>query len=181
MKNWKQFFAIASVAAMAVTANAQTQSLGISIGGTYGYLLPQDDAMKSAFGSSIARIGFTPVSQGQRQKGIFPDIEVISASANGNRMFLLPITYGYQQNLSEEGVFRPYFRIFGGLAYMDYDVTIAGANNTGRKFITTYGVELGATLTDKIRISARYNGFAKTDGLNFNNIELTATYTLFKL
>lgn len=179
----KSILAVAAFGILAVSANAQSgaQPFGLSIGGTYGYLLPQDTAMKNAFGSSITRIGITPVSDRQRQRGIFPDIETISASANGNRMFLLPITYGFEQHMNEGEIFRPYYRLFVGLAYIDYDVTIGGVNNTGRKFITTYGAEIGATITDKLRVSARYNAFAKTDGLNFNNIELTATYTLFRL
>ena len=175
--------ALVALAISAVgVANAQSnQNLNFGIGGSYGILYLQDDAMKTAFGSSIVRFGITPVNLEQRQRGIFPGWEVISASANGNNLFLLPVTYGWEQHFGDEGPFKPFFRVFGGIAYMDYGVTVGATRYSSRTFGTTWGLELGASVSDKLRISARYNAFAKQDGLSFNNIELTATYTHFKL
>ena len=179
MKNSAKCLVVSIVAAAAAGAHAQYQigNQAINLGASVGYLYPQSTALKAAFGKEVIHIGVTPVNNAQKQEGVVPGWEVISASKNGSHMFIVPITYGIQKSLGDNVMFQPYYRIFAGYAYMDYN--IGGTSSKG--FNPTWGAELGATVIKNGSISARYNGFNNRSGLNFNNIEVSLTYSLFKL
>ncbi len=169
-------FALVSIV-LATTAGAQAQTGGgqITLGASIGYLYPQSAALKAAFGDTVVHVGITPVNSGSRQDGISPSWEVISASKNGSHMLLIPVTYGIERSIGGSSV-RPYYRVFAGYSYMDYNIS----GTSSRGFTPTWGAEVGLTLAKNARVSARYNGFKSRSGINFNNLEVNATYSLFK-
>ncbi len=174
MKRTIRLTAIAVVATVSAMAAAQNGSLG----GSVGLYMPTNATVRAALGSSAMRFGFGPVDTETRQEGFKPSFGVINVSKNGNRLLAIPVTYGFERKLgSSTGPLSPYYRVFGGAAYLDYRI---GAS-AGRRFAPVFGGEVGLTLSSVARVYARYSVFSSTGGLNFSGLELVASFSLFKL
>ena len=164
--------------AVVATGSAMAAAQTASLGGNVGLYMPSNATVRAALGSSAMRFGFGPVDTQTRQDGFRPSFGVINVSKNGNRLLAIPVTYGFERKLgSATGPFSPYYRVFGGGAYLDYRI---GAQN-GKRFTPVFGGEVGLTLNSVARVFARYSVFSSTGGLNFSGLELVASFSLFKL
>jgi hypothetical protein len=166
------------VGTVVAAAAAHGQS-PLDIGASAGVYIPSDGAVRNAFGSSIFRFGFGQV--GRQSTGNFKigtELDFITANKNGNRLFIVPFTLTAEQQLGFSGTTRPYIKPFAGLAYMDYSVGIPGGRSESKVVRFTYGLEGGVVVSDHLRLSARYNVFPKTGGLDFSGLTLMATFSL---
>lgn len=178
--NRKPLIALAILATATVAAPALAQD-GPNFGVQVGLYLPTNDRIRDAFGDSVFNFGIGPVN-GRRpgQGSVTPELNILNANRNGNRLFIGTLTYGYEQHfgVSDNASTLPYARIFAGGSYFDYGVGIGAARQSGRRFGLTGGAEIGVILNQRLRLSARYNTFSRQDGLNFDGITLSATFAV---
>ena len=177
-----------ALATLALAAPACAQFGGaedrFNLGARIGVYLPTDSAIRDAFGNSIVTYGIGSVGGRRPTPGkITPEVDFISASRNGNRLFIGSLTFGYEYHFSKqlEQTTIPYARVFGGAAYFDYGInTSANTRVSARKVGLNYGAEVGLLFVNRVRLAARYNAFTEQDGFNFNGVVLTATANLFR-
>jgi hypothetical protein len=183
---WTNAFAIAALAASAAVASAQNpDKTGTYLGLEAGAYFPTDPVIRDVFGSSLPRFGinFINNSQPTKMKPSF-NFSVIGASKDGNRFLCIPLTAGVGQQYGSPGSgARPYWKVGAGIAYFDYSID---PNNTGfptsaRKFGFTAVGEAGVLISERIRISASYNYFAKQDDFNFSGWDLKVSFLLWKI
>lgn len=183
--NRKSMIALVPMTALAIagSAHAQSDQQDLNFGGTVGYYMPTNSVIKSAFGKSVINYGIGPVGNRRPSSGsVTPSLEFISASKDGNKLFIGTFTYGYEMHLADDhSMTVPYIRGFGGLSYFDFGIDQIGGRESGKRFGYTGGAEAGLVIANRLRLSARYNFFSKVDGFDFNGLTLSATYALFKL
>jgi hypothetical protein len=176
-----------AIAALATFASAFAQSssqggLGVSV----GIFEPSDQQLKNDLGSQFLSFGLGGSATGRPDEGaITPEYNLIFANGNGNKLFILPLTYGYEYHFGADSSAKllPYVRPFAGLAYYDYSITdfASGQHSSAKQLGATYGAEGGILLGNKLKLSATYNYFTKASGFTFNGLTLSATYSLFSL
>jgi len=185
--NRKPLIALTALATLALAAPASAQygddRAPLNFGGQLGVYLPTSGAVRDAFGSSVLNVGLSPVStRRQGGNGLRPELNFITASKNGNRLFIGTLTLGIERQFGEPGSNSvPYARAFGGLSYIDFGINTGAGRVSDRKFGTTFGGEVGIVLYDRLRLAARYNVFSKASGFDFSGFSLSATYSLFRL
>ncbi len=184
--NHKPLFAIAALALVVPAAYAQQSSSGISLGPSVGIYLPISSQIRRDLGTGAVQFGFGGAATGRPSEGSLTlSYSAIVASGNGNSLFILPITYGYEYHFGADtdASTIPYLRPFAGVAYYDYSITdLDSGEHFGTKRLGgTYGLEAGILIGHKIKLSASYNFFTSTDGFSFNGFSLAATYALFSL
>jgi hypothetical protein len=174
---------LGSFAALAIMAAAGPANAQFDIGASAGFFLPSSGEVRGAFGSSIFKFGIGGVgrqSTGNLKMGT--QLDFITANKNGNRMFIAPFTFNVEQALSldQSSNIVPYVKAFAGLAYIDYGITRGGLRFDEKVIRPTYGIEGGVVVTDRIRLSARYNMFPKTGGFDFSGLTVAATISLLR-
>ena len=180
------FGAAASVLlAVASMANAQ-QNSQTGIGVSVGIYTPTSSQVRHDLGNQAIQFGLGGASTKRPAEGsITPQYNLIIANGNGNKLFVLPFTYGYEYHFGTDtsSKFLPYVRPFAGVAYYDYSITdlSSGEHDSAKAFGATYGIEGGILLSNKIKVSAAYNYFTPSSGLSFSGWSLSATYSLFSL
>lgn len=188
--NTKPLIAVAALAIVVSSAYAQqTSQQGIGVG--VGIFTPSSSEVRHDLGAQFLSFGLTGTSSGLPSQGaITPEYTLIFANGNGNKLFILPLTVGYQYNFGisrntySSGIqFRPYLRPFVGVAYYDYSITdfATGEHSSTKQLGDTYGIEGGLLISSRIRLAATYNYFSQTSGFSFNGLTLSATYSLFNL
>ena len=180
----KPIFALGALVTLVSSACAQQQNNQQSnLGPSVGLFYPTNSEIKKDLGSSFLRIGFGGVGQARPSEGsISPSISTILASGNGNHLVIVPYTFGYEYHfgMDTDSPAVPYVRPFAGVSYYDYSITTTTGSHYGVKRLGgTAGIEGGLQVGSKLRLSAAYNFFTQTSGLNFNGLSLSATYTLF--
>lgn len=179
----KPIFALVSLAAMALAGHAQAQQVpDIYLGVSAGTYMPTNSTIRRAFGDNVFNYGISPMGAQAASGSSAPSIEFQSANNNGNRLFIGSLTYGYQKLFGDtSAVVVPYGRVFVGGTYFDYGIDQPGGRQSGKKFGTTGGAELGIVISNRLRLSAKYNFYSKVDGFDFQGLTLSATVSLFKL
>jgi hypothetical protein len=181
----KPLIAIAAFAVFVSTACAQSSSQ-TGIGVSVGVFEPSSGQIRSDLGNQGLQFGLGGASTGRPSEGsLTPEYTLIIDQGNGNKLFALPFTYGYEYHFGSGSTskFLPYVRPFAGIAYFDYSILdfASGQYSSAKQFAGTYGVEGGLMISKKIKISAAYNYFTKVGGFNFNGLTLSASYSLFSL
>ncbi|RYG32883.1 hypothetical protein EON81_19570 [bacterium] len=184
---------LAPLALLGLVAVASAQDGSVSVGPTVGAYFPTQKFVRDAFGNPVLSYGFSPVQTGRPAQNKFqPDLNIISASKNGNKLFLLPITAAFELRLIKEvtGInagfnqqvpLIPFLRFTAGPAYYDYAITTAPGERRARKGIGfTAGAEIGISLNNRLTITAGYNWFTKSDGLDFSGVSANLTYSLVR-
>jgi hypothetical protein len=165
----------------AASANAQ-YNIPTRAGVSVGIYIPRDAETRAALGDNIMRFGFGNVrAQRTGNLKIGTEFDIISASRGGNRLMMIPVTIMAEQQLpmGESSGFTPYVRGFAGAAYIDYSIVASDGNRHASRVIRpTYGAEAGVVLTDRVRLSARYNIFPRTGGFDFSGTQLSATISV---
>ena len=143
-----------------------------------GWYMPSDGLIRDRFGNNIFRIGVAGLrNKYVPQWTLAYDINFVSASEDGNRFLLVPLTIGFQKSLGQPNTeVNPYVRAGVGLSFMNWDID----GDDGSAVGGTASVELGAYFGDRFRVAARYNLFTKADDFNFNGLQFTVAYGLFK-
>jgi hypothetical protein len=181
----KSLAAVSVLFAVASVASAQ-QSSQTGIGLSAGIYSPTSSQIRADLGNQAIQFGLGGAATRRPSEGsITPQYNIILANGNGNKLFILPFTYGYEYHFGSDtgSSFLPYVRPFAGIAYYDYSITdFASATHYSEKQIGgTYGIEAGILLSKKLKVSAAYNYFTPSNGLSFNGWSLSATYSLFNL
>jgi hypothetical protein len=152
-----------------------------SIGVGFGAYFPQSAEIRAIFGDTVQRTGLTFRRHPRRGEGwrVTNDVGLITGSGSGSRFAVIPFTYGMERHFGDQREeFRPYVRIAAGIAYHDYSILRGGGESairfTGQRFGTTANVELGTHITERLRLSARYNVFSKVSGFDFSGLEISA-------
>ncbi len=168
------------VSLMAVCGAASAQS-PLDLGVSAGIYMPTSGAVRDAFGSSVFRFGLGSVgSQRTGNVKIGTELNFITANKNGNRLLMVPFTVAAEQQLTMDrnATTRPYVKAFAGLAYIDYGINNFGGRQTDRGIRPTFGVEGGLVVSDRLRLSARYNQMTRIGGFDFSGVTLAATFSL---
>lgn len=180
--------ALSAFAALALAAPAHAQfndrEEGVSLGGKIGVYMPSNGLIRDSFGNSVISYGLGSVARNRPTSGkLTPELDFVSASKNGNKLFVGSFTYGYEYHFSkdDQATTVPYARLFAGGAYFDYGVDTVGGRKSGKKIGINYGAELGLVFAGRVRLAARYNAFNKQDDLDFSGFNLSATVNIFKL
>lgn len=165
-------------------------TLGVEVGVMY----PSNATTRDLFGSQIMRYGLAQVGgRSKKSAHFYNSLSVINVDHNGNKLFLLPYVAGYELQLTQNRYASsvPFIRAEAGYAYYDYSVNVASSGNIGgvQSFASggtthfgakrggpTAAVEAGLAISNRWRISARYNWFAKYDDLDFSGAQLSVAY-----
>jgi hypothetical protein len=181
MKN-RTLIALAALAALVGNAQAQDNK-SFSLGVSAGLFFPTDSEIRDIFGESIFRWGITPFAD--RNVGrwkVFTDIGLVHTENDDDRFLLIPAVVGIETRWGDRETDQavPYARLGAGITYMDYSIERPSTmvRHRARKFGTTALGEVGVILHDRLRVSASYNWFSKTDGFDFSGLNLSATYTV---
>lgn len=158
-----------------------------------GFFMPTDGEMRDMFGSTVFAFGISmdDFSRQPDKWRLTADIDFITGRNDPNdndlipenKFFAMPLTASVGRVFgSDSSKMRPYVRFGAGVAYMDYSVT---RPSTGERFsvkrgLPTANAEAGLFISDRIRIAARYDWFAETDGFDFSGLQLTATFNLIR-
>ncbi|CAN5396206.1 hypothetical protein BH11ARM2_BH11ARM2_10720 [soil metagenome] len=180
---------ILPLALLGLAAFASAQSNGVSVGPTVGGYFFTDRVVRDAFSYPVLSYGFSPVPTGRPAPNkVQPDFNIVSASKNGNKLFLLPVTASYELQLikkspygvyDREAAFVPFLRLLAGPAYYDYALTDSnGVRRSGKQVGLTAGAVLGVSINKRLTLSGSYNFFSKVDQLDFSGFSLNLTYSL---
>lgn len=162
----------------AVIAQAGIGGLGVQ-GSVY---FPNSGEIRSIFGKQIASFG---ISFGDRatpgHNKITTDFGLITANKNGQRFLLIPFTVGYESVLGDDRQSTlPYYRVGVGVSYYDYSLNRLGSNFTTHRLAPAGVAEIGIVIDKRLRVSAKYNVFSKSNAFDFNGFSLGATFTVVK-
>lgn len=182
----KPLIVISAAACLATCALAQQASTSPGVAVSAGIYLPSSAQIRADLGNQGLQFGLGGSASGRPSDGsITPQYTLIIDNGNGNQLFILPFTYGYEYHFGadSDAAMLPYVRPFVGVAFYDYSITdFASGQHTGVKQLGgTYGLEAGILFGSKIKLSAAYNYFTQSSGFSFNGLTLSATYTLFNL
>src|SRR5476651_2555884 len=157
-----------AIAALAVVSSAfaqdNTSQLGIGI--SVGIFEPTSAQIKNDVGSQFLSFGLGGAGGKRPSEGaITPEYNLIYANGNGNKFFVLPLTYGYEYHFGSDSTSKilPYERPFAGIAYFDYSITdlASGQHSSAKQVGGTYGAEGGVLIGRKLKLSATYNYFTQ--------------------
>jgi hypothetical protein len=183
--NKKPLFALGALITVVSSAFAQQSAPTASLGPSIGIFIPTSSEIRKDLGSGAFQLGFGGAGTSRPSDGsITPELTAIVAEGNGNKLFIVPYTFGYEYHFgvdSSTGIL-PYIRPFAGIAYYDYSITDTLGNHYGVKRLgATGGLEAGIQIGSKIRVSASYNFFTPSGIFDFDGLSLSATYALFSL
>ena len=159
--------------------NRPQNYLGASVG---TYIFTQGNA-RDAFGNAPISYGVALVQPYRRAgRGLRFDATGLSLNSDGNRLFLLGATVGYEVQALKKGDEPSAFaRIGVGPAYFSYNADYNNRSVDGNKLGLIGSAEVGYTITRNFIVSARYLQTPEYDGLNFSGLELKLTAAFFKL
>jgi len=161
-----------------IAASSMGQSLSEGLGFKVGALYPDSGLLRNVFGKQILSYGLGGFKNQEATSRLRGDFSIISASKNGSKFFLLPVTAAYVRHFREREAlevvkFDPYVRILAGVAYYDYAIDVApGVRKSAKTFGLTAGAELGVNVSKTVNVYARYNYFQKKDDIDFNGFTL---------
>jgi len=166
----------------AVAAVSLVHAQGVQVGPRVGAFLPQSAVVRDAFGSAIPDFGFGRTRTGVSRGGsLRNDINVINANRNGNRLFLVPANLMLEVPLTmdenADGL-QPYVRVGGGVAYMDYALTVNGNRVAAKTFGLTGSAELGVVFAKRWNLFGRYNYFQQRSGIDFSGITVGLSFSI---
>lgn len=173
-------------AALGVTAaaHAQYSDPKTYLGGSVGIYMPTNSMIRDRLGNSTVTFGLGNVGDLPNEaKRIASDFDFITASKDGNRLFVGSLTFGYTRRLGSS-LYKttvPYVKLFAGPSYFDYAVDTTGGRLSGKKIGLNYGAEAGLLFVNRVKLSARYMGLSEQKGLDFSGFILSATVNILGL
>jgi len=185
MRNW---IAAALAAGMASSALGQVETprgIGLEIGAYF----PTSRVVRDAFGDPILDFGIGGAGTVRPIPGrVRFSPNLVTARKDGNVLFLVGLNAvvdyplgGNDPYSDSDDAFRPYIRAFGGPAYMDYALDVSATERKARKTIgLNAGIELGAQISERWNVHARYNYFSEQDGLDFSGFSAGVSYLVYR-
>lgn len=170
---------LAALVALPVVSQAQDRRGQALIGPRLEWYYFSDSRLRNTFGSPVFNVGLGAAS------AVSSGLDVISASRNGSKLFLVPLTFSVKKDLGgdkfAEVPYQPYVRLAAGVAYYDIAVTVApGDRRSEKTFGLTGAAELGINVTERLNVYARYNFFQKRAGLDFSGFNFGISYAFFR-
>jgi hypothetical protein len=162
--------------ALASVAMGQSQSTQAGVSAN-AYFLTQKK-MRDVFGDPALTYGLN-LSGLTRPQANRPTLAYnpIAASKGDSRFFLLPLTIGYEIQLTDRNSnMVPYGRIEGGYAYYDVAIHDSGIDQSFKAGGFVAAVEAGLVMNKSIGLKARYNLFQDRFGVNLSGLELGLVY-----
>lgn len=179
-----RIYLIAAIAACTFTCGlARAQADYSTWGVKVGLFMPSNSTIRQIFGDNWFSFGLTPQQQAAGKDLTFgEDVGFITASSNGNRLLLVPVTAGFTKLFEpRQNAVVPYGAVRAGAAYYDYSITKPlGASYTNTSVNLTGNVELGVIFSQKFVLAARYDWFAQSNGFTFDGFTVWAEMQLFK-
>jgi hypothetical protein len=171
-----QITTLAIVAALSTSAFAQERSIYIGAGGYF----PTGKRVKDLIGDSV-RFDFDfggPISN-QIWK-ISPDLHFVSGSKNGNKFTVVPFGVSAVKSFGSQGGHSTYVKFLAGGAYTDYSLNEGTTHYSGKKFGAGGSAEVGSYLTEKVKLSVRYDAFSKVDNFDFSGLTAQLQFAIGK-
>ncbi len=166
------------------------------IGIDAGLYYPTNSVIRDVYGTGV-KLGISPVTHIRNDNWhLDGDLSLISDDHNGNKLFILPVNAAFERAFGpEDGASQPFIRISAGAVYNDhtFDVPtneVPGIAHPGLPPATSHfsnktvgadaAIEVGTVLSRKLRLSARYNLFSKSDGFDFSGFTFSVQYSAFR-
>lgn len=181
---YRRLLIVSAALGVAAAANAQNSDPKTYLGGTVGVYMPTNSLIKERLGNSTVTFGLGNVGDMPADaRKIASDFDFISASKDGNRLFIGSLTFGYTRRLGSSlySTTVPYVKLFAGPSYFDYAVDTVGGRTSGKRFGLNYGAEAGLLFVNRVKLSARYMGLSEQKGLDFSGFILSATVNILGL
>lgn len=163
---------------------AKKKKKGFGIGLDVSAFFPSDRDIVRAFAAANYGIGLSPTNINFRPGTHFIwDIGLNGDSRAGSRYFTVAPTFGViysPQNEDSQSTFRPYFAARVGPYYADYSILRNNTRFKDRGFGWNGNVEAGLFLTDKIRVSVRYDKFSEKDGFDLGGLRAGVTWQFLR-
>lgn len=175
--------ALAALAGFSLLATAQADDLFKNWNVSAGVYFPQSKTLKDAFGSEWINFGISPSRKPDRYGWLVsPDINVIYNDDNGNRILLIPLSVGLANRTKVKGSdWTPYVAMRAGVAYADYRIDFTPSSRLkDNEWVANANAEVGAIYKDSLRIRARYDWYGKSNGLLFDGLSLTVSWTAIR-
>lgn len=171
-----------ALALLATAPFAAAQASNIQLGASVNAYFFGDSKLRNAFGNPSLTYGanLTTLNRPSANKLTFA-YDLIVADRNDNRLFVLPLTVGYEKQFtSTDSSFLPYVRIDAGAAY--YDVALHHDEDISFKsWGAVGGIEAGIVFNKTVGLKARYYLFQGREGINFSGVEIGLVYNFGKL
>lgn len=148
---------------------------------TVGVFLPSSREVRDGLGSQWLNFGVSPSPRRLKDRWtLLGDIDFLSGSERGSRVFLAPVTVGVAREFrtGARGPV-PMAALRAGIAYMDYAVNTAEGRVSGKRLEPTANAELGLYLSDSALLSLRYDLFPTVEGLRFDGLSLSLQVRAF--
>lgn len=165
--------------------------LGIDVGAYY----PTNSTIRGVYGTGI-KVGISPVTHIRSDNWhLDGDVSLITDNHNGNKLFILPVNVAYERAFGpDDSDSQPFVRLSVGAVYNDhtFDVDSSLVPGIARPAISTTShfssktvgadaaIEVGTVLSRKLRLSARYNLFSKSDGFDFSGFTFSVQYAVIR-
>lgn len=157
---------------------------GFGIGLDVSAFFPSDKDIVRAFSATSVGVGLSPTNIYYKEGTRFIwDVGINGDSQAGSRYFTIAPTVGYIYSVKTDesnSSFRPYVAVRVGPAYADYSILKNNVRFKDRKFGWNANAEIGLFLTDKFRISARYDKFSEHDGFDLGGLRVGATWQFLR-
>lgn len=155
------------------------------IGVDVGAYIPTNGTIRDVYGTGI-KIGLSPVTRIRSDKWhIDGDVNLIADSRSGAKLLLIPVNAALERSFgSEASDTQTFVRFSAGAVYNDHSFDLLTGNTITHYGTKTVGadaaVEVGAVMSRRWRLSARYNLFQKSDDFDFSGFTFSIQYAAFK-
>lgn len=169
--------ALATVCTVAAQ-DAEDTSVKRGWGLTAGVFVPADSTVRDTFGNTWLSFGIRPLNFGGKSRDwkITGDLNILTASRNGNRVLAIPATLGVTKVFDGGGDSVPFVSVAAGPAYYDYSILGTATKRVG----WNANVRGGVTFSKRLQLQARYDFYSPTDGLRFDGLTLSLAYQAFR-
>lgn len=156
----------------------RTSFLGVGA----GLFIPFDRDVRDAFDGRLLNIGPAFLGGRPREGRVRPTFSFLTARRNGNTLFAVPLTLSFETQFRQTGRSAvPFLRLDGGVAYIDYALTVDGNRLSGKVFRPTAGLEFGYLINRRLQLSAGVQGFGSAEGLDFSGVSFRLAYGLLPI
>jgi len=151
--------------------------IGIDVGVYY----PTDSVIRGVYGTGL-KLGISPVTHIRNDNWhLDGDISIIADNHEGNKLFILPVNAAFERSFGPDNAdSQPFVRLSAGAVYNDHSFNIGATHYSAKTVGGDAAVEVGTVLSKKLRLSARYNLFTKSDGFEFSGFTFSVQYAAFK-
>lgn len=151
-------------------------------GPSVGLYVPSNAGIRKALGSQWYEFGIGPADLSLREGWrVGSDLSMVRRHGNNNKFWMVLPSIGTTYTAVNRGTdVQPFISFRGGPAYFDYSIDKAGTRVSTKRVGLNANVEAGIVVSERLRISVRYNVVSKFDGFNFDGTAFLVSYKLFR-